>query len=193
MMNKSLPWLTLSLVTVLSVSVFIYFKRTYFLSTEDVALFDNAEALQAAFHQTNFFDRAKYNQNKVRVVYFWQAYCPCDATVLPHYRDMIKKYSDQAVDFFFVDLSKNNTSHSLPLDRNRQLGSDIAGELRGLVPYTPSVAIWDKEGTLSYYGPHNLGFVCNAQTSFVKKVIDSLFDGSISRNINTLGEGCFCR
>jgi hypothetical protein len=73
------------------------------------------------------------------------------------------------------------------------LNQELTNLFRPFVSHTPSVAIWAENNELTYYGPHNLGYVCNAETSFVKKVIDSLLQNIYSKNTNIVGKGCFCK
>ncbi len=188
--SKKLPWLILAGLIVLALPLYYYVSHNYFLSTIEIAFFDNADDIDKVFKDAGFHDKDT-GSSSITVVYFWQAYCPCDATVLPHYKLMTEEYGEKSVDFFLADFSAADQKYETPFDR--VLDPAITEKLRPLITHTPSVAIWDQNGSLTYYGPHNLGFVCNSDTSFVKKVIDSILQSITSKNTNVVGNGCFCK
>ena len=153
------------------------------LSTETAALFEADEALE------NVFITPGESVSRIKVVYFWQSNCPCDATVITHYKELIGEYGNNA-DFMMADLSP--VPRDDKLSEFALLASEKVNLLKASVSYTPSVGVWDEQGKLTYFGPHNLGFVCNAKTSFLINVLDSLLRKTDSKNTNTVGDGCFC-
>jgi hypothetical protein len=187
-----LPWLTILLLGVLLLFLYDRYANKYLKTIEDFVLFDQAEVIDAVF--TDRFAN-KIPTGNLRVVYFWQNNCPCNANVLPHFKEMIAEYTPQSVDFFIADLSKNTRPKKSEVGETSGLqfvDAQIVSEIRPLIKYTPAVAMWDQNQQLSYYGPHNIGFVCNGDTSFVKKTLDSLLAGITMSNTNTAGESCFC-
>ena len=152
------------------------------MSTEEIVEFQENSHLNVLFDQSE--------SEVIRVVYFWQNYCPCDATVLGHFMEMEEKYTQQGVDFLVADLSLKPKGESM--SQFKKLEQERVDQFRHTIPFTPAVAVWDEDNQLSYYGPHNLGFVCNAKTSFVQKILDGLLAGNASQNVQTLGDGCFC-
>jgi hypothetical protein len=188
--QKVLPWLVLLLILILSIWLYSHSKQTRLFKIDDLVLFDNANDIQAIF-LPYWQSLKKETEPTIRIVYFWQAYCPCDASVLPHYQQMIKQYADQPVEFLFVDLTEIDKPYSTPFEQS--LNHHLISQLKSVITHTPSVAIWNGDLQLAYYGPHSLGAICNAETSFVNKAIDSLLNGINSANTNTLAEGCFCR
>jgi hypothetical protein len=60
------------------------------------------------------------------------------------------------------------------------------------VKATPSVGIWDENGQLVYFGPHSVGYVCNNDTSVVKKMLDALLTKQAVSAAGVMGDGCFC-
>ena len=187
--EKLIPWLILLAAIISSIIVYRHFKQPYIQAVNTLALFENATAVDEAFQSVKSLAEQAGSET-IRVIYFWQAYCPCNAPVLSHYNAMQREYSDKGIRFLLADLSPAAEGYSVPFDK--LVDNSFAQTLKSIVTYTPSVAIWDANNNLSYYGPHSLGFVCNAETSFVKKVIDTLLTGVSSVNVNTLGEGCFC-
>ena len=60
------------------------------------------------------------------------------------------------------------------------------------IPATPSVAVWDKDGTLAYYGPYSSGAICGEGKDFVSRVLIELEEKRNPKWINTVGIGCYC-
>lgn len=178
-----MPWV-LAIASLLVFTVLTqYFQRVYMLSTETAAVFEADVELE------NLFLPVNTARARIKVVYFWQSNCPCDATVINHYQELMSAYGDTA-DFMMADLSP--VPRDDKLNQFKRLDADSIAQVRASVSHTPSVGVWNEQGQLSYFGPHNLGFVCNAKSSFLIKVLDSLLRDDNAKNINTVGDGCFC-
>lgn len=190
----TLPWLVLITACLLLLVLYLYIKNNYLIATDSIAFFENAEAIESVFNRSQFSNRDE-SDKPVYIIYFWQAYCSCDNNMLPHFADIVREHNDHSVHFSYADLSDYATAHQAPFDSLgiAPLEAELVEQLRPLVMYTPAVAIFDANGSMNYYGPHSLGEVCNVDTSFISKALDSLLDGVVSRNINTVGEGCFCK
>ncbi|MFT6969421.1 MAG: hypothetical protein ACJA1S_002156 [Cellvibrionaceae bacterium] len=203
-LKKNILWILFSLLFFASMALYFVVSDRYMLSTKSIAFFDQSTDIEKVYASIKWPDQQK---NKIRVIYFWQAYCPCDATVMPHFKELYKAHTKDAVEFYLADISTAALSSSgeslinLPAasssKRNQPFDNLLSQELTNLfrpfVSHTPSVAIWSQNNELTYYGPHNLGYVCNAETSFVKKIIDSLLQNIYSKNTNIVGKGCFCK
>lgn len=209
-LKKYILWMLSSFLLIGSVALYLVITERYMLSTKSIAFFDQAVDIEKVYASITWPDQQK---NKIRVIYFWQAYCPCDATVMPHFNELYETHSKDAIEFYLADVSpvmasltaageSLNSSPSklsaVASSKHRQvfdnlLSQELADLFSPFVSHTPSVAIWNEQNELTYYGPHNLGYVCNAETSFVKKVIDSLLQNIYSKNTNIVGEGCFCK
>jgi hypothetical protein len=191
--KKNIIWLILSLLMIASIVLYYVVSSRYILSTESIAFFDQSTDIEKIYASIKWPDK-----NKIRVIYFWQAYCPCDATVMPHFKQLYKEHTKDSVEFYLADISSITLSAGAlasnqvqPFDR--LLNKDLTDLFKPFVSHTPAVAIWNQNDELTYYGPHNLGYVCNAETSFVEKVIQSLLQGINSKNTNIVGNGCFCK
>ncbi|WP_396588750.1 DUF6436 domain-containing protein [Bermanella sp. R86510] len=58
---------------------------------------------------------------------------------------------------------------------------------------TPSVAIWDEDGEMAYFGPYSSGVVCGEGTGFVERTLTALQQGINPSWLYTQGVGCFCK
>jgi len=192
LLKKNISVIFLALLALLSLAIYFSVSHRYILSTEQIAFFDQSAGIERVYKTIEW---PEHKKNNIRIIYFWQAYCPCDATVLPHFEELYKEHGDNNVDFYLADLSPLETNEQPSYERpfSNILDNNVSNLFRPFVSHAPSVAIWDQNNELTYYGPHNLGFVCNAETSFVKKVVDSLLQNIYSKNINIIGDSCFCK
>ncbi len=194
LLKKNISLVLLAVLILVSLVIYLFVSHRYILSTEQIAFFDQSAGIEQVYKTIEW---PEHQKNNIRIIYFWQAYCPCDATVIPHFKELYKEHGNNNVDFYLADLSpiklQNNNQPSYERPFSHVLDGDISNLFRPFVSHAPSVAIWDQNNELTYYGPHNLGFVCNADTSFVKKVVDSLLQNIYSKNTNIVGDSCFCK
>jgi hypothetical protein len=54
------------------------------------------------------------------------------------------------------------------------------------------VAIWDRNGTLAYFGPYSEGLTCNSSNSFIEPILQALHEGRAVSATHTLAVGCYC-
>lgn len=188
--NKGLT-IILCLLTVSYIAAYSFIKKINNVVFQQTVIFENADQIQTIL--ASVLKKNDNNSEKnLSVIYFWQAYCPCNLGVNPHYADLFAQYNKAGVDFFVVDFSSEiSTSAAVP--QGALLDKNTANKLRPYVRYAPSIAVLNANKELLYYGPHSLGFVCNAQTSIVSKVIATFQQGVFSKNTNVIAEACFCR
>lgn len=193
-MNKLL-WGLAGLAIIVMVAVAVYIRQQYLLpESESMAFFEVTEELQQLYQR---FPPEQAAPSSIKVVYFWQNLCPCDEFVKPHFLLMQKYYQQhfpQRVSFYLAPLHANDSEQKTPdLRELPELPSEMIDRVRHSVKATPAVAVWDEKGELTYYGPHSLGYICNDETSFVKKVVDRLLSGEDFQPLDVVGDGCFCK
>ncbi|MDF3933543.1 DUF6436 domain-containing protein [Pseudomonas citronellolis] len=124
----------------------------------------------------------------IRVVHFWDPACPCNIANQQHLASLIKRFEARGVDFY---------AFRKPGTQGR-----LASELWGLktiefpvpppIAASPSVAVWDRDGKLAYFGPYSEGATCTSANSFIEPVIQALVDGRKVQSPSTLATGCYC-
>jgi thiol-disulfide isomerase/thioredoxin len=179
--------LVVSLVVILvalCLAAYLLIRKHYIQALDSVVFFEDTAVLETLLLEPAGTDTIK----PITVVYLWQSNCPCNASVLPHFYTLMDKYADKPVQFFLANMSP--LVDPMPLIPRWQ--QNMIDALRPVVTHTPAVAIWDNQGQLTYYGAHNLGYVCNADTSFIEKILAALFNNIDAVNLNTMGDGCFC-
>jgi hypothetical protein len=110
-------------------------------------------------------------QGKVRVMHFTDEECACSSYSRGHIKDLqsVLIQSEQ-----FTMTASDSIMNGI------------------LIPATPSVAVWDKQGELAYFGPYSSGAVCGEGVDFVSQVLVELERQKNPKWINMLGIGCFC-
>jgi len=173
--------------------VSVFYVRSLYIqpATETTAFFEPAAALESLFLQKVKSDI----EPSLKVVYFWQANCPCDEFVMPHFLLMTRKYQQQQV--LNVDVYVASIDGELAQARQEglqlpALPANLLNTVIDDVKATPSVGIWDQYGKLVYYGPHSIGYVCHNDSSLVKKVVDALLVNQPFSALSVMGDGCFC-
>lgn len=173
----------IAIITLLSIIVgagYFYLQKNLLKSTESVVFFSDTDELESLYANSS---------SDTTVVYFWDSECPCNAGVLPHFNTLVKNHSTKGVRFLLADVSESQSSTrpDIPLLEAAKLE-----QVKATITHTPSTAIWNDQGELVYYGAHNLGYICNAETSFIQQVLNGIFNKQTISALNTMGEGCFC-
>lgn len=125
---------------------------------------------------------------KIRLVHFWEPACPCNAGNQQHLAEIMQEFGD-FVDFYHVQKPGTSGQLAKPLRDMRPL-QDLPGSEQ--LPASPAVAIFNKEGTLAYFGPYSEGAVCTSSNSFIEPVLEALQQDRSVAAANTLASGCFC-
>lgn len=106
--------------------------------------------------------------NKPLHIHFFNPHCPCSRFNMEHFRDLVKKFSDQ-VDFVIV-LQKEN-QNSLEKFKKMNLDLPFVEDKNGSIALsygvysTPQAIILDKEGKLFYRGNYNQSRFCALKSS----------------------------
>jgi hypothetical protein len=186
---KNISIISASLCAIVTLFVVWFVRNLYIVDAVDsVAFFESTVQLQQLFLD----DVQAEKTTTIRVVYFWQNHCPCDHFTKPHFLLLINQYQQLASNVKFYFASIDNSSASADLEGIDRLPDSLLNRVRGDVKATPSVGIWDSNGQLVYFGPHSLGYICNNDTSFVKKVVDALLNKQTVSAAGVMGDGCFC-
>jgi len=180
-------WVVLCLLVVFYFFVYFAVKHLNNIVFQEPVIFSEYTQVEAILSQE------LSGGKNLSVVYLWERYCPCNWGVNSHYSKLFNEYSVKGVDFFVADLSAHRSDIKKAVaPKGRLLSKGVSKALLAEVKYVPAIAVMNESNELLYYGPHSMGFVCNADTSIVSKVVSSLKEGVFSKNTNVIGEGCFC-
>ncbi|WP_149865476.1 DUF6436 domain-containing protein [Catenovulum maritimum] len=165
--------------------IFIWLFATgiafYFFSQSSIEWFDakgqllaiqSNQTLQSEY-ETKLADTliGEFGQLNNRVFHISDEDCSCNRLAEPHKAEL---------DSWFKD--KGFQTSELPL-----------AVLKSLLPASPAVIVFDKNGQLTYLGPYSSGYLCNKENSVVElAVAPSLQIDDLPAVINSQAQGCFC-
>lgn len=109
-----------------------------------------------------------------------QSDCGCERFVELYHQSFAQQADPEGMQVVTLQLDRNELS-----DSERTL-------IRALVPATPSVVLFDPQGSVIYFGPYHQEGICNAENSYLEPVLQSLRQGTPLSVLNTLVFGCFC-
>ncbi|MCK1791715.1 DUF6436 domain-containing protein [Pseudomonas violetae] len=125
----------------------------------------------------------------IRLVHFWDPSCPCSVASQQHLIALIERYSQQGVSFYVVQ-APGSQGHLPEAMAILQTIATLSGSDK--IPSSPAVAIWDRSGKLSYFGPYSEGASCTSSNSFIEPILDALSSGRTVNASNMLAVSCFC-
>lgn len=131
------------------------------------------------------FNGSAFNEIKVKphnatvlVVHFVEPKCPCSRFSVSHIQRLEAEFKGEVE---FVDLLTMPDS-----DPRKAILNSIS------IPAGPSVAVWDSDGELAYFGPYSGGSFCGQGTDFVSLTLNALAEQQNPRWINQEAVGCYC-
>lgn len=111
------------------------------------------------------------NERGITIVHFTEDSCPCVSYSQQHIKQL-------------QPILKQTQQYILQSDDARLVGVSL--------PATPSVAIWDEQGRLAYFGPYSSGLHCGQGEDFVTTIMNKLDQQINPMWINMVGHGCYC-
>jgi len=178
----------------LMLSLIFYMRSVYIMSPSQAMVFFEPSISMRRLFLNQAFDKelTEDNVKGIRVVYFYQHHCACDQLVKTHFLQLKEAYRQGklAVSFYMAVLD------------DRPIDGDLSAitmfppaaleAIRADVQATPSVAIWNSENELVYFGPHSPTDVCNDDSSLIKKVVDALLSGKPFNALSIVDSSCYC-
>lgn len=113
----------------------------------------------------------------VTFLHFVDEACPCSRFSLPHIEEIERKYT--------------SVKHVRVYGDQNKVSNDLSKAYDWVVA-SPSIAIINEQGQLSYYGPYSNAAICGEGESLVDAVMASLAEDSEFQWMNLLAYGCFC-
>lgn len=125
----------------------------------------------------------------IRLVHFWDPACPCNVGNQQHLTELVEHYVPQGVEFYAVQKPGSHGQLPSTLSSLKTI-TVLPGSEQ--IPASPAVAIWDRAGKLSYFGPYSEGLTCNSSNSFIEPILQALNAGRTVNATHTLAVGCYC-
>ncbi|RLT95126.1 DUF6436 domain-containing protein [Ketobacter sp.] len=113
-------------------------------------------------------------------VRFKQSGCQCERFVELYHQSFSARADPARMQVISVDLAQDTfTPEQLSF-------------ITEVIPATPSVALFNPQGAVNYFGPYHQEGICNAENSYLEPVLQALAQGQDLSILNTLVFGCFC-
>lgn len=126
------------------------------------------------------------------LLHFWRPDCLCNRVSQRHFTTLINQYTAEQLRIVIIahpNSDEQSISKLLELNGDRFTVVRAKPELLNL-PSSPSLAIYDADNELSYFGPYGFGAFCNVrEDGFLGSIID---DPKSKGFTNVIGDGCFC-
>lgn len=131
-------------------------------------------------------------EDQQTLLHFWRPDCLCNRVSQRHFTTLINQYTAEQLRIVIIahpNSDEESISKLLELNGDRFTVIRAKPELLNL-PSSPSLAIYDADNELSYFGPYGFGAFCNVrEDGFLGSIID---DPKSKGFTNVIGDGCFC-
>lgn len=154
-----------------------------------------------AFYQTQSIDKyltpyideiGPSLEGQQTLLHFWRPDCLCNRISQRHFTTLIDQYSaDQLRIVIIAHPYSDEDSIKKLIELNGDRFTVIRAKTDLLkLPSSPSLAIYDADNELSYFGPYGFGAFCNVrEDGFLSSIIN---DPKSKGFTNVIGDGCFC-
>lgn len=167
---------------ILAVAVLWFISILLFLAyaaTQKVVAFDQDGKLWQ-WSQQQKFDQvftakvtAELGEVTGKVIHFTQAHCDCNSVADEHINSVKQLASKQGYENQVIVLAKTS-------------------QLSSVIPATPAIAAFDKQGKLFYLGPYSAGYACNVGNGIVESFLVKDVKNPIGATVISDTQGCYC-
>ncbi|MCV6587442.1 MAG: DUF6436 domain-containing protein [Marinobacterium sp.] len=133
------------------------------------------------------------------LVHFWDPDCLCSRFNIQHVQQLIEEFGPQGIRFMVVLNDRvDNPEQWLQQAPTLFPGATVVSASTLALPVqltaSPSTAILNAQGHLTYFGPYTLGALClPSGDGLVETVFKHLLAGRQPQSGSISGSGCFCR
>ncbi len=131
-------------------------------------------------------------ENQQTLLHFWRPDCLCNRVSQRHFSTLIKEYTAEELRIVIIahpNSDDESIKELIELNGDRFMVIRAQEDLLSL-PSSPSLAIYDANSELSYFGPYGFGAFCNVrEDGFLSSIIN---DPKSKGFTNVIGDGCFC-
>lgn len=135
------------------------------------------------------------NDKSQLLIHFWNPDCLCNRVSQRHFSTLLQGFDQSQLDVLIIahpDTSDEKIESLKVLNPERFSIVRGGNDLREL-PASPSLALYDHNKALSYFGPYGFGAFCTVrEDGFLSGIIKQMQTGQSTSFINVVGDGCFC-
>lgn len=134
--------------------------------------------------------------NQITLIHFWNPDCFCHQVSHRHFKAVIDAYPTHELRIIAIPKKgTNEKSYSAieTLGTRVELVPSLSGKVPEDLPVSPSIAIFNSQGELAYFGPYGFGAFCSLRPdNFLIDLINSIKHQKPIKFMNVIGDGCFC-
>lgn len=150
-----------------------------YAATQKVVAFDQHGKLWQWSQQPEFDQvftakvTAELGEVDGKVIHFTQTHCDCNSVADQHINSVKKLASKQGYE-------------------NRAVVLDKTSLLSSVIPATPAIAAFDKQGKLFYLGPYSAGYACTVGNGIIESFLVKEVKSLIGATVVSDTQGCYC-
>ncbi len=167
----------------------------WLFTTSGKAFFGEEPVRLVTFEVPEELPRQREADGSLRMVHFWDPDCPCEPANRIHLETLVRNWSSRELTLEVVPIAGARRPEEFRAGvLNRAQWSEEGPFNRVEVPASPSVAVYDREGTLRYFGPYSTGGFCSPDGSgLVEPVLRALDAGEPVHREALSVLGCYCK
>lgn len=199
--NRPLPtWLTISL---LSLFIIITALSLWWFQQANIKAFIDRED-DSRFFQTHIIDEIlqPYLKNSAPAInkqqtllHFWRPDCLCNRVSQRHLDIILNTFKKDELKVIVIahPLSTDKEISDLTRLNKGRIEVIRAEPELSILPSSPSLAIYNSENKLTYFGAYGFGAFCTVrEDNFLSSLIKKNQLGEKTSFSNVIGDGCFC-
>lgn len=200
--DKTLPnWLVIALfsvwvmATLLGLWWFQQVKLKSFIGAEDDTRYYQPRAIENLFSPyLEQLPPAKEQQQTL--LHFWRADCLCNRISQRHFSQLLSEFTPEQLRIVII---AHPDTQQQEIEDLQHLNGDRLEIIRAeknllSLPSSPSLALFNGDNKLGYFGPYGFGAFCtSSEDSFLPKLVNRMsVESQLISFTNVIGEGCFC-
>ncbi len=200
--DKPLPsWLIITffslwvLATIIGLWWFQQAKLKPFIDSDEDTRFYQPAAIDSLL-QPYLIQAGASLPGQKTLLHFWRPDCLCNRISQRHFTNLV---NDFTADKLRILIIAHPDSMQTDIDELKRLNGDRFQVIRAdkelsALPSSPSLAIYNRDNKLGYFGPYGFGAFCSVrEDGFLSSLITNLDKPNKSAVFtNVIGDGCFC-
>jgi hypothetical protein len=200
--DKTLPnWLIIGLfsawvmATLLGLWWFQQTKLKSFIGAEDDTRYYQPMVIESLF-TPYLVQLPPAIEQQQTLLHFWRPDCLCNRISQRHFSQLLAEFNSEQLRIIIIAHPESSEEEILRLQElnGERLLVIRADENLLSLPSSPSLALFNDENKLGYFGPYGFGAFCTtSEDSFLPKLVNMMsLDNQLTTFTNVIGEGCFC-
>jgi len=131
------------------------------------------------------------------MVLYLDVNCPCNLLSSSHIETLRLENLHKITQYIWLDRNQWSEQRAIKLASQYSLDPEniVPAPVywQRVVQKTPTVILFNRDGSMAYFGPVSSGLSCNTSTSFIDQLLENLVSNiRVEGLINSQVKGCFC-